>query len=557
MFYKRMKRSAVFAALVLFVGCARQMPPPGGPADMTPPYVVSTIPKNDSVRVGTQTVLQVQFSETMNRRSVEEAVFISPQSAQVPKFKWQGDVLEIRLAGGLRPDRTYVVTLGQASADEWRNRMLASRTFRFATGDQVNGGELFGRVVLSKEQVGQTFAWLYDLDVVPEPDLIQDVAHYVTQPDKEGHFQFTGLGPGTYRVFAFADANQDKAYSPGLDALAVAVQDVMIKKDQHPFRLGDLKGVVRDTSAPVLSAVRTSDQYHILMRFDEPVRILQLPVVLGLGIQAVYQDVDSSRVGLVTDVQKGGQNYDVRMLVEDKWGNKAEIKTTVRGDGTTDRRAPEMLALHPRVLAGHILPNAPLEMVFSDAMALNVKQPFWTASDTTFSPEGQFEWLASNRLLFTPKMSWPLGQVRLQSYKGVVKDLAGNVFDGVIVFDFTVIDSQDVGNIAGVMDVLDDLAVVEAISLETGQVAYRQKVAVGDSTFEIRGVLPGSYRVSGFVDANKDGFWTRGEMKPFVPAETLFHVSDTVDVPSRWTVDTRRLKAQNGWFLFPTVKDSL
>ena len=557
MLYKWVKQSAVFAALVLFVGCARQGPPPGGPADMTPPYVMATVPQNDSVCVGTQTAIQVHFSETMDRNSVEEAIFISPQSAQKPKFKWRGDVLEIRLADGLRPDRTYVVTVGQASADEWRNRMLASRTFRFATGDQVNDGELFGRVVLSKEQTGQTFAWLFDLAVAPEPDLIQTVAHYVTQPDAEGHFQFTGLGPGTYRVFVFADANQDKAYSSGLDALAVPVQDVVIKKGQHPFRLGDLKAVVRDTSAPVLSAVRTSDQHHILMRFDEPVRVVSLPVVQGVNVRVVYQDVDSSRVGLFTDLQKGGQSYDLRIGVVDRSGNRAEIKTTVRGDGTADRRVPEVLALQPPVLAAQVLPNASLEIVFSDAMSPDLKQSVWVVSDSTLSPEGQFEWLASNHLLFTSKVSWPLGQVSLKSQKGVFKDLAGNVVDDAIAFDFTVIDSLDVGNIAGNIEVLDAPAVVEAISMETGKVVYRHHVALGDSTFEIRDVLPGMYRVTGFVDANGDGKWARGDVTPFVPAEVLFHASDTVEVPSRWSVDTRRLEAQKGWFLFPTVKDSL
>ncbi|MBT3604869.1 MAG: Ig-like domain-containing protein [Candidatus Latescibacteria bacterium] len=550
-----MKRSAVLAALVLFVGCARQMAPPGGPADTTPPYVAGTSPANDSVRVGGETPICILFSETMDHRSVEEAIFISPQSEQVPKFRWRGDALQIRLADGLRMDRTYVITIGQASADEWRNRMVASHSFRFATGDVVNQGELFGRVVRSNEHVGQAFAWLYDLGVVSEPDLSNDVAHYVTQPDDAGHFQFSGLGPGRYRVFVFVDANQNKAYTPGVDALAVPPQDISLTDDLGPFRLGDLKSVVRDTSAPVLSAIRTSDQHHVLMRFDEMVSIVTEPVISGLVIQAVYQDADSGRVGLFTQKQQSGQSYEVRISVVDRSGNRADIESAVRGDGTADRRLPEILNVHPKLLDARILPDARLEMIFSDAMAPDIVEPFWVASDTTLSPTGRFDWMAANHLIFTPAESWPLDQVRLQSVVGAVKDVVGHALKDRIVFDFTVIDADEAGTIAGSISPLDQFGMIEAVSMETAHISYRAQVAPGDSTFEMTGVIPGFYRVSGFVDVNGDGLWTRGTALPFVPAEALISLADTVEVPSRWTVDTRRLEALSGWFLPIVTKD--
>lgn len=550
-----MKRSAVLAALVLFVGCARQMAPPGGPADTTPPYVVETSPSNDSVRVGVETSIRILFSEPMDHRSVEEAIFISPQSEQSPKFRWRGDALQIRLVDGLQMDRTYVVTIGQASADEWRNRMLASYSFQFATGDVVNQGELFGRVVRSNEQVGQAFAWLYDLGIVLEPDLMHNLAHYVTQPDDGGHFQFSGLGPGHYRVFAFVDADQNKVYTPGVDALAVPPQDVHLKDDRQSFRLGDLKSVVRDTSAPVLSAIRTSDQHHVLMRFDAPVRIVDTLVVSGLAVQAVYQDADSSRVGLFTQKQQSGQSYDVRISVIDRSGNRADIESSVRGDGTADRRLPELLHMRPELLDTRVLPNAHLEMIFSDAMAPDIVAPFWVVSDSMRSPKGRFDWVAPNHLLFTPAEPWPFDQIRLQSVVGGVKDLAGNALPDSITFDFTVIDMEETGTVVGTIQPMEQIGVVEAVSMDVEHLSYWAQVAPGDSTFKITGVIPGFYRVSGFVDANKDGVWTRGVALPFVPAEVLFSLSDTVEVPSRWTVDTRRLEARPAWFLPTVTKD--
>jgi len=550
------KRSAILAALLLFVGCARQMAPPGGPADTTPPQVVKTIPTHDSVRVGLAEPIQIYFSETMDHRSVEDAIFISPQSAVLPKFRWRGDRIEIELNEGLRPNRTYVVTIGQASADEWRNRMTASYTFRFATGEVVNQGELFGRVVWSKRYAGQAFVWLYDLHAIPEPVLVTDQAHYVTQPDADGHFHFSGLGPGDYRVFAFFDGDQNKTFTPGIDALAVAPQDVMLEDDVRSFRLGDMKGVVRDTSGPVLSAVRTLDQNHVLVRFDEPVRLVGEPEIGDLAIQEVYQDADSSRVGLFTANQKNGLTYNLRLSVTDVLGNISEIQVAVRGDGTADRRAPELLARSPKQDAQGVQETASLEMIFSDAMAREIKQPFWMDSDSTRVPDGAFVWQAANRLVFTPQEPWPREVVRLQSHKGVLRDLNGNVWNEAATFEFTPSDSQALGIIVGSVRPQVYPMVIEALAIEGDTLFYETVVAPFDSTFELANVLPGRYRVSGFVDADTNGVWTQGQVRPFAVAEVLFHVADTVEVRPRWTEEvSRRLDAVSGWFIEPDTTE--
>jgi len=144
--------------------------------------------------------------------------------------------------------------------------------------------------------------------------------------------------------------------------------------------------------------------------------------------------------------------------------------------------------------------------------------------------------------------------VRLQSHQGAVKDGVGNVLDGRITFDFTVIDAQDVGTIAGLLEPLNNPAVVEAVSMDVANLSYTTQIASGDSTFEMTGVLPGLYRISGFVDADGNGFWARGESKPFVPSETLFSLSDTVEARARWTVNTCRLEARR--FLLPVTEDA-
>ena len=88
---------AALVALVLFLGCARQMPPPGGPIDRTPPVVVSTEPADAATDVPLDRRIRIEFSKGMDRRSVERAVFISPQPARAPQMRWDGKTLEKEL----------------------------------------------------------------------------------------------------------------------------------------------------------------------------------------------------------------------------------------------------------------------------------------------------------------------------------------------------------------------------------------------------------------------------------------------------------------------------
>lgn len=533
---------------LIFFSCARQMPPPGGPLDKTPPRVIDTVPADDSVRVGLDTPIRIRFSEAMDRRSVERALFISPQGAEEFDFKWRGDVLEVRLSDGLQADRTYLVTVGQESADEWRNRMRSSYSFGFATGERLNRGELNGRVLKSKEERGQVFVWAYDLSVVVAPDPGKDRPTYVTQPDETGHFVLPRLGSGNYRIFAFGDQNNDRAYSSG-DLLALPPGDVVLS-DEGRVRLGDLKLAVRDTSAPALVVARTPDQQHVLMRFDEPVRVSGVEIT-DLSVLEIYQDpADSSGVGLITELQTQGAEYRVRVDVADRWENRDTTDVTVRGDGTRDRRAPEVLSRVPAENAENVLPTAVIRMLFSDAMRVDAVSDLWVVSDSTVVPQGDFEWVAPNHLVFVPDSLWTSGEtIRLIGKHERFLDIGGNVLSEPISFVFSVMDTAALGRVSGTTFSSDVVIWMEGLTHDF----FREQV-LRDTTFSLTNLLPGTYRISGFLDRDGNGQWMSGQVLPFVPAEPLIARADTVEVRARWEMEVGKLESRIWWMLPPDEK---
>ena len=127
-------RFLCLSILCLCCACAKVVPPQGGPVDNTPPQIVSNSPDIDQINVSLERYVEIVFSEPMDHRRTEEAIFVSPGDPL--GFRWRGRTLRIDLV--LRSERTYVVTVGTGARDLRNNALEQSFSFAFATGARLN-----------------------------------------------------------------------------------------------------------------------------------------------------------------------------------------------------------------------------------------------------------------------------------------------------------------------------------------------------------------------------------------------------------------------------------
>ena len=62
---------------MLFARCANQQSPGGGEVDTVPPLIKEIFPENGTVNYH-EDYFEISFSEYVDKRSVQEAIFISP-----------------------------------------------------------------------------------------------------------------------------------------------------------------------------------------------------------------------------------------------------------------------------------------------------------------------------------------------------------------------------------------------------------------------------------------------------------------------------------------------
>ncbi|HLF13604.1 MAG TPA: Ig-like domain-containing protein, partial [Bacteroidota bacterium] len=135
----RHRRAAIFvliSGLSLGGGCASQVAPTGGPQDTVPPEIVSTSPSPGALNFR-ETNIVLEFSEYVDRRSFQESAFLSPSPGAL-RYEWGGSEVEISFAETLRPNTTYILTVGTDLKDTRNNRLAETFNLPFSSGGTID-----------------------------------------------------------------------------------------------------------------------------------------------------------------------------------------------------------------------------------------------------------------------------------------------------------------------------------------------------------------------------------------------------------------------------------
>lgn len=196
--------------LVLVVSCAVVEPPPGGPIDKTPPFLVSVFPDSASTGLGEVSVLRFTFSEKMDRANAFSWLYFFPDQ-RISKTKWHGAMeAEIFLESPLPADTLIVVEIAGAMRDAHKVKNKRSRRFPLATADTISAGVLAGVLLFEDGPLENGVVELYGL----QPDSVEYFRRPIlrrTVTDELGVYRFNWLpipsGPFLVRAFKDDDSN--------------------------------------------------------------------------------------------------------------------------------------------------------------------------------------------------------------------------------------------------------------------------------------------------------------------------------------------------------------
>jgi hypothetical protein len=564
-------QSIVFLFVVaLLTGCAGQRPPEGGPIDTEPPFVASTLPPNYTTRFAGNSIT-LEFSEYVDHRSVEGAIFISPSLGQL-EFDWSGREVEIRFPGQLRRYTTYVVTVGTDVADiRNRNKMAQSFTLAFSTGEDIDHGAVEGRIFPRTDidpPVG-VMVFAYKLDGL-NPDTLDPRTtkpDFVTQTGTNGDFLLSHLAFGSYRVIAVRDEYKNLLYDPEVDEFGVQPEEIALTPADTLKSGVWMKLEREDTSAVRLLKVSPTNQRHLVVEFSLPIdttgisatwfRILDTLDQTQLAVKSVCPVFPTlNSVLVVTDTQTAGATYRLEVAVlrgiNGLVVSPVASQLTFSSTEARDTLGPKIVSFSLSDSAREIDVQPRFLLHFSDAVqtAEAGKAIALLDSSRNLVPVS-LRWLSDASLEIFPagrliSRAWFAFRIGMRS----VMNLDGKRGkDSLRVFRFQTVDEESFSSIEGSVSDTSNMDAKGDVFLTARNVSRKEPkeytVRIRQpGVFVLGDILEGKYVIRAYRDRSGNRNYDPGLVFPFQRSERFVAYPDTLKVRARWPLEGVVLKFQ-------------
>ncbi|WP_419937650.1 Ig-like domain-containing protein [Candidatus Palauibacter sp.] len=245
-------------ALLIMLGCAREMPPPGARPDEIPPSIVRIRPAPDSMVVDFDGALEIRFSEPVRiPNGIAREMFVSPMETYESEVGFAD--LRLRPEDGWRDSVVYCFTIPTDGINDLlRNGMEVPVEFCFSTGAEILDASVEGEVIdiLTGQPLEEARVIFW-----AGPDSVP----YGAISDSIGRFVARGLPPGEYEAFGFVDRNRNMIPDRELESYDSA--SVAASPDT-PTELR-LVLVAPDTTPPVLARGLVVGSETVQLEFDD------------------------------------------------------------------------------------------------------------------------------------------------------------------------------------------------------------------------------------------------------------------------------------------------
>lgn len=527
-------RLALISLALLSLSCARMGVPPGGPEDKTPPEIAFEFPEAGSVNVPRDSDVTLQFSEPVNRPSVEASLYLSPEPGRRLRYRWSGRMLTLDFLDPLPENRTIVVTVGAQAKDMQGNALENSQTLAFSTGDHIDRGEIQGVSLLPDRAKSISIAAYLLGDTMPDPMI--DTPDYRMQTDDQGVFDLGYLAPGVYRLFALEDKNFDGLWSPANERIGPATQDVQAVEGLVPSVT--FAPTLQDTTTLGILRAKQIDVRTLNLRFNHEIAPDRFDVFDDVSLQTALQfsrDTSSTASwfvylddSLTTDSATAKVAVGDSMLTE-----KFAISTK------PDTTHPKVAETYPANRSANRSVQQEIVIVFNEPIVFDATEDSLSVrlkADTTDFSVGAKQ---SDAMSITVVPELPIETGRkyvLGIPNSFVTDRSGNVWrDSLWTLTWYNYPVDSLGDIVGAIQ-SPELGpwLVELYRVRTGDPL---ETVFTNSAFKFVGYPQGDYRLRAIHDVNGNQMFDRGTVSPFAFSEPFQWHPDTIAVRPRWSAE--------------------
>lgn len=503
--------------------CATRGNPDGGPRDTIPPQLDTAFPPNQSLHFKAQEI-ELHFNEYIKVQSPNEQIRLIPRPKEAPEILARGKKILIRLQDSLQPQTTYIISFGTSLADFTEGNVNNKFKYVFSTGDYIDSLYLSGSVrqAFSGEPQTELLVGLYPLaDSLQRDSILYKMApSYYAYLDEEGRFAMTNLKAGRYLLAAFSDKDGDFSLTSGNESQAFYTDTIHLEADslyQFSLRSYEPRPSFRFFNARQAGAGRVDIAFR-QKPADFKVEVLDYPSDSGFFQSSHTGDTLQYWFFAPRDSLVFQLNYDslfvdslitvrLRKMKEEKWQLKALQKDFRRQDSLFWRSNLPITAINSdsilRASAKDTLPVA-LQRDSARPFLLYYAPPHEGSLSFGFDRgalrSGRRAWADSTAFPFNFRAGEDLGSLSLQ-----VQADSGKHY---------------------LLEIRDD----------QGRLLAEERF-VGQTLWERKNALPGTFQAFLTEDLDSNGRWTPGDFVSGRQPERRIAYSERLEIRANWEID--------------------
>lgn len=560
----------IIVAMAMLLGlqkCANPVSPSGGPTDVDPPVLLSSVPPMYTTNFNA-TQIRLTFDEFVELRGINQQLIVSPPMEKAPTFRMRSKTLVVDIPEPLLKNTTYTFYFGDAITDITENNPLQGFHYVFSTGDILDSLSLEGTIVQATDNqpaVGvNIMLYIDNNDTIPLDSLPYFVKPYfMTRSGKDGAFRLNNLPDRSFLLFALEDVNASLTYDQPNERIAFLdslVRPYYIQKALVSLIESDtteepepIESVVHPDPAELfLFKEKDTIQKFIRASFlkeNQLIFVFKLPVqspeinALGVEVMDTWSLPETNKTGdtltfwikdipadtVFFEVKDSGLVFDtvrVRMQQgQDSKMRRVEVPLVTDADKAPlkmnfTRGAPEL--------------NLPYYITFDyPVVQVDPSKILFIESEDTLQANFAFEDAINRRANITH--AWK----ESTAYQIIIPDntfhdLSGSSND-TIIKHFVTKSLADYGHLF-VNITLENPGQNHIVQLLQKEVVLREFHLEQNNQIRFEYLIPAEYRLKVIYDLNGNGEWDTGSYSEKRQPEKVNYFPDEINIRANWDV---------------------
>ncbi len=534
---KNLKLNTLYFAILslLFWQCASQQPITGGEKDETPPKLIRSLPKDQSLNYKSNTIL-LEFDETIVLKNLRKELIIAPYTEvkYTNRIK-KGRILELKLDSALDENTTYTFNFRNSVQDFNEKNPAENLQIAFSTGDYIDSLYIEGNVenLLTGTDVKDASVILYASN--DTLGLLGGRPIYVGKADEEGNFKIENIKPNSYQLVALSEADDNLKYTKREERIAFLKENIQLDSNLTEV---SLKVMDYDNKEFKLISARQNKQYFDF-KFNKTVKDFELEIADSVFAESILAKSLGEEVRLFNPALVATDSFEVTFRATDSIGNQIDTTKFIQFSIPKKLAEEKFSVVLTPASNSKFPPNDSLQMEFTfnkpvTEIRLDSIYQILQVNDSTMDT---LNWNVKPILEnYRTKIIFPKTQITdklsYQFRKGTFISADSDTLEAQNI-TYSIMNPEDYGVLSGKIETWADNFIIQL--LDNGKVEQELR---DEKNYTFRFVKPGKKSIRILVDENGNGKWDSGDYKTkTLPEKVYFYEGSELNLKANWEIE--------------------